>query len=48
MDKVQITVSPKEKKIIEAIRQIEYGEVKIVIQQCSPVRIEQITRSLKL
>jgi hypothetical protein len=45
---LKITVSSKERKLIETIRKIDYGEVRIIIQQCSPVRIEQITKSLKL
>ncbi|MCB8818499.1 DUF2292 domain-containing protein [Desulfosporosinus shakirovi] len=47
-DESKIILTSKEKKIIELIRDTEYGELKIVIQNHDPVRIEEITKSLKL
>lgn len=41
-------VTEKEKKIIELIRNIGFGELKIIIQDRELVRIEEITRSIKL
>lgn len=38
----------KETKIIKLIRATGYGEIKIVIQNHEPVRLEEITKSLKL
>ncbi|MDQ7094898.1 DUF2292 domain-containing protein [Desulfosporosinus sp. PR] len=47
-DGSNIILTAKEKKIIELIRATGYGELKIIIQNNEPVRIEEITRSLKL
>ncbi|ATW28891.1 ATP-dependent DNA helicase RuvA [Candidatus Formimonas warabiya] len=43
-----MTVTDKERKIIELIRSTGFGELKIVIQDQEPVRIEEITKSIKL
>jgi len=47
-DQIKILVTEKEKKIIELIRNTGYGELKIIIQDREPVRIEEITKSIKL
>jgi len=41
-------LSGKEKKLIQLLREIDYGEVKIVVQDKQPVRIEEVTKSIKL
>lgn len=41
-------LTEKEKRLIEEIRKIEFGEMKIVIQNNSPIRIEEIKKSIKL
>lgn len=41
-------ISEKEKKLIELIRDTEYGEIKIIIQDKQPIRIEEIKKSIKL
>lgn len=43
-----IKVSEKEKKLIEFIRKTKFGEIKIIIQNSEPIRIEEIKRSIKL
>lgn len=45
---LKMTVTEKEKKIIELIRNTGFGELKIIIQDQEPVRIEEITKSIKL
>ncbi|WP_236860122.1 DUF2292 domain-containing protein [Candidatus Formimonas warabiya] len=45
---IKMTVTDKERKIIELIRSTGFGELKIVIQDQEPVRIEEITKSIKL
>lgn len=45
---LQIRVTEKEKKVIELIRSTGYGELKIIIQGQEPVRIEEVTKSIKL
>lgn len=43
-----MVLSDKEKKLIELLREIKYGEVVIFIQDGKPVRIEETKRSVKL
>ena len=38
----------KEKKIIELIRKMDFGEIRIIIQDGSPIRVEEIKKSIKL
>ncbi|MDI3480732.1 MAG: putative small protein [Tepidanaerobacteraceae bacterium] len=41
-------LTEKERKLIELIHSMEYGEVSIFIQNGQPVRVEEIKRSIKL
>ena len=43
-----IELSEKERKLIECLRKIAYGEVTIFMQDGQPVRIEQMKESVKL
>ena len=45
---IAIVVSEKEKKLIELIRGIEFGELRIIIQEKQPVRVEEMKNSIKL
>ena len=44
----KLVLTSKEAKVIELMRNIGYGEIKIVIQNHEPIRVEEITKSLKL
>lgn len=37
-----------EKQIIEVIRALDYGEVRIMIKDNRPIRVEEIRRSIQL
>ena len=37
-----------EKKLLEHIRELTYGEIKIIVQDGKPIRIEEIRKSIKL
>lgn len=41
-------LTEKEKKLVRILRGIDYGEVKIIVQGNQPVRIEELTKSIKL
>lgn len=43
-----LELSEKERKIIGKIRSIEFGELKVVVLNKEPVRIEEIVKSIKL
>ena len=45
---IRVMVTEKERKIIDLIRNTGFGELKIIIQDKEPVRIEEITKSIKL
>lgn len=38
----------KELKLIDIIRNTDYGEIRIVVQEGKPIRIEEIKKSIKL
>jgi len=41
-------LTDKEEKLIRLIRKIEYGEIKIIVQDKQPVRVEETKKSIKL
>ncbi|MFZ7103929.1 MAG: DUF2292 domain-containing protein [Peptococcaceae bacterium] len=48
MDRKNMDLSEKEEKLIQLIRSIPYGEIKIFIQDNQPIRVEEIKKSIKL
>lgn len=47
-DDGRITITTIEKKIVELIRSTEYGNIRIIIQDNKPVRVEEIIKSIRL
>lgn len=43
-----IELAEKEKNLIKLIRSIEYGELRITIQDKLPIRVEMVKKSIKL
>lgn len=41
-------LTEKEKNLIRILREMDYGEVKIFVQDKQPVRIEEVRKSIKL
>lgn len=41
-------VTLEEKKLLEIVRNIQFGEARIVVNDGKPTRIEEIKRSIKL
>jgi hypothetical protein len=41
-------LTEKEKNLIRILREINYGEVVILVQERQPVRIEEVKKSIKL
>lgn len=37
-----------EQKVIAILREVQYGEVKVVVQDGVPVRVEEIRKSIKI
>ena len=46
--KILLEITEKEKKILETIRNLDYGEVRGVVTGGVPTRIEEIKKSIKL
>jgi hypothetical protein len=46
--KVMLECDEKEEKIIELIRKMDFGEIKVIVQDGNPIRIEEIRKSIKL
>ncbi|MBR5230249.1 MAG: DUF2292 domain-containing protein [Firmicutes bacterium] len=47
-EKQGIKLTEKEARLIEIIRRLDFGEIRIVIQDGVPTRLEEIKRSIKL
>jgi hypothetical protein len=43
-----LKLTEREKNLIELIRNTEFGEIKIIIQNSEPIRVEELKRSIKL
>ena len=48
MEKIKIELDPKEVKLIQAIRELGFGEIKVMVQDGVPIRLEEIKKSIKL
>jgi hypothetical protein len=48
MKNPQLDLNSKEKKLLQLIRNTEHGEIKIIVQDKQPIRIEEIRKSIKL
>jgi hypothetical protein len=47
-NKTELKLTAKEKKVIEIIRSTAYGRLRIMVQEGQPVRVEEVTKSIKL
>lgn len=45
---MDITLSKAEKQLILLIRSLDYGEVRVMIKDKRPIRVEEIRRSIQL
>lgn len=41
-------LTKSERQLIELIRTLEYGEVRIMVKDAKPIRVEEIRRSIQL
>lgn len=48
MEKPIYELTDKEKKLIDLIRTLDYGEISVIIQAGQPVKIDEIIKSIKL
>ena len=43
-----LTLTEPEKQLIGLIRSLDYGEVRVMIKDSRPIRVEEIRRSIQL
>lgn len=43
-----LMITKAEKQLIELIRSLEYGEIRIMVKDAKPIRVEEIRRSIQL
>ncbi len=48
MEEKKRNLDTKEEKLIKIINDIKFGEIKIIVQDGLPIRIEEIKKSIKL
>lgn len=48
MEEKKRKLDTKEENLIKIINDIKFGEIKIIIQDGLPIRIEQVKKSIKL
>lgn len=46
--KITVELTRQESKLISILRNIQFGEVRVIITDGRPIRIEEIKKSLKL
>lgn len=46
--KITMLLSPQEKRVVELMRTIDYGELRIIVNASKPIRVEEIKKSLQL
>jgi len=49
MEKIsKLEITESEKKVLEIIRSVDFGEVNVIIQNNKPIRIEEVKKSIKI
>ena len=43
-----VMITKAENQLIELIRSLEYGEIRIMVKDAKPIRVEEIRRSIQL
>ena len=48
MNTENLIPTEKEQKLLEIIRSVEHGEIRVIIQDSIPIRVEELKKSIKL
>ena len=43
-----VQLSPQEARLIALLRTVDYGEVRIIMKDGKPIRVEEIQKSIRL
>ena len=46
--KFVVQLSLQEKRVIELLRELDYGELRVIVNASKPVRVEEIKKSVQL
>ncbi|MPN01094.1 hypothetical protein SDC9_148297 [bioreactor metagenome] len=44
----KLVINAKEEKLLKIIKDVGYGEIKVIINEGNPIRIEELKKSIKL
>ena len=44
----KIVLSEEEEKVIELMRELSYGELRVIVNNSKPIRVEEIKKSIQL
>ena len=45
---LSMKVTQAEKEVVELLRALEYGELRVMVKDSNPIRVEEIRRSIQL
>ena len=48
MEKKELQLSEQETKIIEMVRSLDFGELRVIVNNKKPIRVEEIKKSIQL
>ena len=46
--KFVVQLSLQEKRVIELLRELDYGELRVIVNASKPIRVEEIKKSVQL
>lgn len=47
-EKKKLILSEEEEKVIELMRELSYGELRVIVNNSKPIRVEEIKKSIQL
>ena len=48
MNEKDYKLNEKEEKLLKIIKEVEFGEIKVIVQDGLPIRVEELKKSIKL
>ncbi|WP_032123151.1 MULTISPECIES: DUF2292 domain-containing protein [Clostridium] len=48
MNEKSYQLNEKEEKLLKIIKEVGFGEIKVIVQDGLPIRIEEVRKSIKL
>lgn len=48
MNEKHYKLNEKEERLLKIIKEVEFGEMKVIVQDGLPIRVEELKKSIKL